>query len=554
MSYRVLCDGYVLHDSNIEQFTLINPTLSIEVNKSGEFSFQIANNHPYYDNIVNKKSYIEIYQDGQWLWSGRPIKVNTALKLVKTVTCEGELSFLHDSNQRIAEYHDISVSDYFTTLIAKHNAMVDESKQFKVGNVTVKDPNDSLYRFSNYEDTFDTIQDKLIDRLGGYVLIRHVDGVRYIDYVASYPYITNQVIEIGSNIIDLSLEESSDTTISALIPLGKKLAEINTDSGAETQEESTGDERLTVESVNGGLDYIVNSDAVERIGMIFDTVTFDDVTDPYNLLNKGYEELTDRIYHTLVISLRIFDRSFIDANMGAFMIGASVVANSPKHGLDHKQMMISKMSISLVDVSKTKIEIGVTKKSLTSDIADSNNKFDTKVETIVSDYVKNEEITVIRPQINEVKSLIEQTADSIRSQVSTEYMRIEEKEEIYNYVSSQILQESDKITISFTDRVTNIENQVVTNQQNIDKYIRFSADGIELGEELSPFKTQITNTRISFFQNGQEVAYISNNKLYITQALFMQKSTIGNETAGYYTWMIRSNGNMSLKWNEKGDD
>ena len=550
MSYRVLCDGYVLHDSNIDQFTLINPTLTLEVNKSGEFSFQIANTHPYYDKIINKRSYIEVYQDGEWLWSGRPIKVSTALKLVKTVACEGELSFLHDSNQRIAEYHDISVKDYFTILINKHNAMVDESKRFAAGNVTVTDSNDSLYRYSNYEDTFDTIQDKLIDRLGGYILTRHVDGIRYIDYVESYPYITNQIIEIGSNIIDLSLEESSTDTISALIPLGKKLTEISEES---PQEEATGEERLTIESVNNGLDYIVNDDAVSRIGMVFGTVTFDDVTDPYNLLAKGSEELTDRIYNTLVISLNIFDRSFIDKTMASFRLGASVIANSPKHGLHHKQMMISKMQISLVDVSKSKIEIGVTKKSITSDIADSNNNFDTKVETIVSDYVKNEEITVIRPQINEVKSLIEQTADSIRSEVSTEYMKVAEKEEIYNYISSQILQESDKITISFTDRVTNVENQVVTNQQELEKYIRFSAEGIELGDELSPFKTKITNTRISFFQSGQEVAYISNNKLYITQALFMQKSTIGNELSGYYTWVIRSNANMSLKYSEKGE-
>ena len=550
MSYRVLCDGYVLHDSNLEQFTLINPVLTVELNKSGEFTFQIASNHVYYEKIVNKKSCIEIYQDGEWLWSGRPIKVSTALKLVKTVVCEGELSFLHDSNQRIAEYHDMSVKDYFTTLINKHNAMVDESKRFTVGNVTVTDSNDSLYRYSNYEDTFDTIQDKLIDRLGGYLLTRHVDGVTYIDYVQSYPYITNQVIEIGSNIIDLSLEESSADTISALIPLGKKLTEISEES---PQEESTGEERLTIESVNHGLDYIVNDDAVSRIGMVFGTVTFDDVTDPYNLLAKGYEELTDRIYNTLVISLNIFDRSFINKSMAAFRLGASVIANSPKHGLQHKQMMISKMQISLVDVSKSKIEIGVTKKSITSNIADSNNSFDTKVETIVSDYVKNEEITVIRPQINEVKSMIEQTAESIRSEVSAEYLKVEEKTEIYNYISSQILQESDKITISFTDRVTNIENQVVTNQQNIDKYIRFSAEGIELGDELSPFKVKISNVKISFYQNGQEVAYISNNKLYITQALFMQKSTIGNENSGYYTWVIRSNGNMSLKYNEKGE-
>lgn len=550
MSYRVLCDGYVLHDSNLEQFTLINPVLTVELNKSGEFTFQIANTHPYYEKIINKRSYIEVYQDGEWLWSGRPIGINTALKLVKTVTCEGELAYLHDSNQRIAEYHDMSVKDYFTTLINKHNAMVDESKRFTVGNVTVTDSNDSLYRYSNYEDTFDTIHDKLIDRLGGYLLIRHVDGVRYIDYVESYPYITNQIIEIGSNIIDLSLEESSADTISALIPLGKKLTEISEES---PQQESTGEERLTIESVNNGLDYIVNDDAVSRIGMVFGTVTFDDVTDPYNLLAKGSEELTDRIYNTLVISLNIFDRSFIDKSMSSFRLGASVIANSPKHGLQHKQMMISKMQISLVDVSKSKIEIGVTKKSLTSDIADSNNSFDTKVETIVSDYVKNEEITVIRPQINEVKSLIEQTADSIRSEVSTEYMKVEEKTEIYNYISSQILQESDKITISFRDEITSVQNDIVTNQQNIDKYIRFSAEGIELGDELSPFKVKISNVKISFYQNGQEVAYISNNKLYITQALFMQKSTIGNENSGYYTWVIRSNGNMSMKYSEKGE-
>ena len=185
MSYRVLCDGYVLHDSNLEQFTLINPVLTVELNKSGEFTFQIANNHVYYDMIINKNSCIEIYQDGEWIWSGRPLKVSTALKLVKTVVCEGELSFLHDSNQRIAEYHDMTVKDYFTTLINKHNEMVDESKRFTVGNVTVTDSNDSLYRYSNYEDTFDTIQDKLIDRLGGYLLTRHVDGVTYIDYVQS---------------------------------------------------------------------------------------------------------------------------------------------------------------------------------------------------------------------------------------------------------------------------------------------------------------------------------------------------------------------------------
>lgn len=551
MSYRVLCDGYVLHDSNLEQFTLISPKLDIEVNKSGEFNFQILNNHPYYDKIINKKSYIEIYENGKWLWGGRPIKVNTSLKLAKTVTCEGELSFLHDSNQRLAEYHNISVRDYFTFIISKHNEMVGEDKQFTVGNVTVEDTNDSLYRYSNYEDTFDTIQEKLIDKLGGYILIRHENGVRYIDYLKEYPYITNQMIQIGSNIIDLSLEDNSSDTISALIPLGKKMSEINGETNA--QENET-EERLTIESVNDGLDYIVNEDAVSRLGLVFGVQTWDDVTIPSNLLKKGYEELTDRIYSNLTISLNIFDRSFIEENIDSFKLGATVVCDSPKHGLYQKQMMISSMSISLVDISQNTITIGSDTKSITSNIKESTNSFDTRVETITNNILKGEELTVIYPKIQEVSSKIDQTAEQITSEVSKKYMLLTEKDAIYQYVQTMISQSATEITMSFRNDLTEVENQVVVNKQEIDKYIRFSANGIELGDMLSPFKAQISNVKISFLQNNQEIAYISNNTLYITKAMFLEKISIGNSQSGQYDWIIRTNGNMSLKYRDWGGD
>lgn len=551
MSYRVLCDGYVLHDSNLEQFTLISPKLDIEVNKSGEFNFQILNNHPYYDKIQNKKSYIEIYENGKWLWGGRPIKVNTYLKLAKTVTCEGELSFLHDSNQRLAEYHNISVSDYFTSIISKHNEMVGEDKQFTVGNVTVEDTNDSLYRYSNYEDTFDTIQEKLIDKLGGYILIRHENGVRYIDYLKEYPYVTNQMIQIGSNIIDLSLEDNSSDTISALIPLGKKMSEIN---GETSAQENDTEERLTIESVNDGLDYIVNEDAVSRLGLVFGVQTWDDVTIPSNLLKKGYEELTDRIYSNLTISLNIFDRSFIESNIDSFKLGATVVCDSPKHGLYQKQMMISSMSISLVDISQNTITIGSDTKSITSNITESNNSFDTRVETITNNIIKGEELTVIYPKIQEVSSKIDQTAEQITSEVSQKYMLLTEKDAIYQYVQTMISQSATDITMSFRNDLTEVENQVVVNKQEIDKYIRFSANGIELGDMLSPFKAQISNIKISFLQNNQEIAYISNNTLYITKAMFLEKISIGNSQSGQYDWIIRTNGNMSLKYRNWGGD
>ena len=58
----------------------------------------------------------------------------------------------------------------------------------------------------------------------------------------------------------------------------------------------------------------------------------------------------------------------------------------------------------------------------------------------------------------------------------------------------------------------------------------------------------ITNTKFSFTQNGTEVAYISNNKLYITSAEVLDRFTVGNPSSGYFDWIPRANGNLGMKW------
>lgn len=534
--YRVYCDGHLLHDSNLEEYTLISPTLNLEVNMAGQFDFQIANDHINFDKIINKKSYIEIYDDGVWLWSGRPILIKTAMKLFKTVTCEGELSFLHDSNQRLDEYHDISVREYFESIIAKHNACVDSSKQFVVGNVTVVDSNDKLYKYSNYEDTFETIKKKLIDSLGGYIVIRHEGGTRYIDYLKDYPLVTNQIIQIGSNIIDIALEETSSDMISGLIPLGAKL---NEETGVNAKEA-----RVTIEEVNSGLDYIVNDDAVARYGLILDVVKFDDVTEPSNLLRKGQDELAKRLFSNLAISLNIFDRGYIDANLIKFRIGSSVIAHSPKHNLDRQEMMINKISMSLVDISKTKIEIGITKKTMTSSFSESTSQFNNRVENIVSDYIVNEQMTVINPALEELNSKIEQTAESIRSEVSSNYLQTSEKDSFYEYVSTQIEQNANDITMTFNTQITNIENGIVTEKNNMSKYIRFDG-GIEMGSTENTLMLTMQNDEVAFV----DTTNASNHKktwIATPNSIEIMNLEGGKIRFQNFAWYPRESGNLSF--------
>ena len=217
---QFFCDGQLLYDPRNPDYAIYEPKCELEVNKTGALTFTIAPTHPMYDELQKMKSEIEVYQDGEFLGAFRVLNTDLDFNNIKAVTCEGELAYLLDSVQRPAEYHDISVEDYFETLISNHNDDVDEDKQFAVGAVTVTDPNDNLYRIHNYESTWECVDDKLIDRLGGYVRCRRVSGARTIDYVTSYGNVNTQIIRFGDNILDLTRDIRGEDIATVLVPLG----------------------------------------------------------------------------------------------------------------------------------------------------------------------------------------------------------------------------------------------------------------------------------------------------------------------------------------------
>lgn len=76
------------------------------------------------------------------------------------------------------------------------------------------------------------------------------------------------------------------------------------------------------------------------------------------------------------------------------------------------------------------------------------------------------------------------------------------------------------------------------------------------------FYVQITSQKLSFFQGGTEVAYISGNQLYITKSVVLQQMDVGtakteldvygNYGDGQWSWKVRKNSdgdnNLHLKW------
>ena len=163
----------------------------------------------------------------------------------------------------------------------------------------------------------------------------------------------------------------------------------------------------------------------------------------------------------------------------------------------------------------------------------------TKMETILSDNVDN---------------AITQAQDSILQNVADNYAPNSELISLKQTVSSNFEQTNKNIEMQFTttqEYTKEVDGKLQDFQNTIGTNIRFSEDGIELGKTNSPFSAILNNEKLSFEQDNEEVAYISNNKMYITNAEVKETLRIGNESNGFFTWIQGSNGNLSLKWSDK---
>lgn len=73
-------------------------------------------------------------------------------------------------------------------------------------------------------------------------------------------------------------------------------------------------------------------------------------------------------------------------------------------------------------------------------------------------------------------------------------------------------------------------------QSNIDIYnthFTFDLSGLTIGKSGNVFKTKLGSEKLSFLENGKEVAYIQHNKLYIKRAEIESVLTVGNSVSGY---------------------
>lgn len=363
---------YMLHSPTDDAYKLINPVLKLELNKTGTLAFDIDMTHPNKAQVKKMESEIVVYDGDTKLWTGRPIESSLNFYNTETVTCEGILGYLLDTQMPPFVNQD-GIRSFLTTLLNNHNTRVGASskKAIQLGDVTVTDDNDYIYREStNYNSTLDLINEKLVNSLGGYIFINERAGVRYLDYLAT-AIESEQTVTFGENLIDMTRYIKADELCTAVIPLGADY-EVTTGSGEQETTETKTLDLKTYQATNyhpSGADYVYDPTAVATYGYVYKVVEFKNVTLQANLYTKALEYLQSAYSLTNSIELTAVDLSLIDSSLDSFKLGDFVTVTSTPHSLT-AEYMVDSITYDLATPSKSSLSLGGTAATYTRDIAD----------------------------------------------------------------------------------------------------------------------------------------------------------------------------------------
>ena len=527
--YKVYCDSFLLHDDKLESLKIFNPKLDLELNKTGQFEFTIYSEHPYFSSLKRLKSIIQVFQDDFLLFRGRILNDEQGFHNEKVVFCEGEMAFLVDSIQRPYDFTG-TPAELFTQFINNHNAQVDADHRFIVGNVTVTDPNNYIIRAeSDYLTTWGSINKKLLEMLGGYLWIRHETNGIYIDYLAELNILAPQEVIFGKNLLDLKRQTKGEDIATAIIPLGAK--------------EEGSENRLTIASVNNNVDYVYNQEAVNTYGWIFKVQTWDDVTQASNLLTKGNAFLNEQMQMLYSIELDAADLATVNSDIESFHLGTKVMVKTEPHSIN-QLFLVEKLSINLLQPANNKLTLGSSIYAFTEQARNAQIKAENKVVDISSS-TEEKLLSRLTEAESRLSASIQATSEGITSTVMNEVYLKEDTDAMISSVNTRITQSASDVEIRFNEFSQEIDAAVAGTDaqfQEISRYIRFVDGNIILGEDGNTLTLRIENDRISFLDSGLEVAYFSNNRLYVTDGEFLHSLQLGN-----FAFIPRNNGNLSFK-------
>lgn len=545
----------MLHSSSVinDDEKIASGSIAEEINAISSFQFVVYPNNPCYERLHPYSTMVEVYNTNKnrYEFKGRVLKVSPQMDndgmTYKNVVCESRLAYLCDSIQPYSapRYYEgdstrNGLQEFIDVILANHNAQVEDSKKIYRGIVTV-DPfksSDNVSKGLNYENTFEVIKSKLIGSFGGEIDLREgSDGLLYFDYVEKFGAVRSTTIELAKNIESQSRDIDPSKIITRLIPLGMKL----TDSEGNQLED-----RLTIAGVNGGVNYIEDSNALALYGIIYGVQVWDDVGEASNLKTKGEAFLIENNRILITDNVTALDLSIIGLDIDDFKLYDSYPVNNGLMNINDV-LRIVKKTTNVIEAYASSFTLGNTSKALSDTMIDYDAalKDINRTESQLKTDVLNKNNTVYTYVENRLANF-KVDEDEITAVVQKETVSKSEYETFSETVRNILAMDENGTTMLFNtiyEEIARVEGVEQTNYNNILKYIRFEDGNIILGEEGNDMTLTISNDRVSFKQNGVEVAYMSDNNLYIGNAIIKAGGML---QLGNFAFVPRDDGSLSF--------
>lgn len=297
--------GTILYDPRTRKSTIESASLNLKENEVDDFTMTVGEACPAFNNVWPMFTHIEIRQDGGLIFRGRALKPTKKMgnngMHTQDVTFESIGGYLIDTTVEFHEFNNISPADAFRWIINNHNIQIEDYKKFTIGKIDVTNSTNNIYCFGDYQTTWDTIKDKLLATCGGFIKVRYVNNVNYIDWLQDpgKDHPSDTPIQVSKNMKSASLEIDPTQVISRFVPLGSTIQQEDSNKdGNKDGNKDVATPRVGIKSVNNGLTYIVIPEFQKEFGTIVGFHTWDDVNDPNILLSKAKDWINNQLPET----------------------------------------------------------------------------------------------------------------------------------------------------------------------------------------------------------------------------------------------------------------
>lgn len=322
-------------------------------NAINEFTFTMPMQNSFYQKLVPFQSIIQVVNlyDDEIEFEGRVLTISnkmTSTGFVQEVVCEDFLSFLHDSTQHFQKLKNTGAEAYLREILNQHNAQVEDYKRIYLGSVTVKSLTDKPWRYLGYESTWDTIRERIVANIGGYLTLRRENDGFYLDWTSSIGKSQESPIQLGRNIKSASREVSFDGIATQIMPIGAD--EKNSDGSSSSDKEEQGSDvtrkQIDISSVNGGKMWLEDAELVAKFGIIRKPVIWTEIDSPSVLKSRGLQYLRNQKIALAKWTVAAVERYLIDSRYVKFEIGNThPILNAPLSGIEKLQIIEKKIDI-----------------------------------------------------------------------------------------------------------------------------------------------------------------------------------------------------------------